>query len=99
MPKPYHCMPYHLFLNQIQPSLIWIAMTMTDGTKDSDLVSQAEKGQCYIFPQRYKHITHSSIAYRMQISILFCCTETNNILRAVSSSEDAVLSIRTFTWF
>ena len=34
----------------------------------------------------------------MQSSILFCCTETNNILRAVSSREDAVFSIRTFTW-
>ena len=43
-------------------------------------------------------ITYVFIAYRTQRSILFCCTETNNILRAVSSSEDAVFSMRTFTW-
>ena len=49
-------------------------------------------------PQQYVNITYSSTAYRMQSSILFCCTETNNILRAVSSSEDAVFSMRTFTW-
>ena len=48
--------------------------------------------------QQYVNITYKSIAYWMQSSILFCCTETNNILRAVSSSEDAVFSMRTFTW-
>jgi hypothetical protein len=48
--------------------------------------------------QQYKKITYSSSAYRTQSSILFCCTETNNIFRAVSSSEDAVFSMRTFTW-
>ena len=52
----------------------------------------------YKSPQGYENITYSSIAYWMQSSILFCCTETNNILRAESSSADAVLSIRTFTW-
>ena len=43
-------------------------------------------------------ITYEFIAYWTQSSILFRCTETNNILRAVSSSEDAVFSMRTFTW-
>ena len=42
--------------------------------------------------------TYEFIAYWTLSSILFCCTETNNILRAVSSSEDAVLSMRMFTW-
>ena len=45
-----------------------------------------------------ENITYRFIAYWMQRSILFCCTETNNILRAVLSNEDAVLSMRTFTW-
>ena len=44
------------------------------------------------------NISYAFIAYWTQSSILFCWTETNNILRAVSSSEDAVLSMRTFTW-
>ena len=48
--------------------------------------------------QQYKNVTYLFIAYWMQSSILFCCTETNNIFRAVSSSEDAVFSMRTFTW-
>ena len=48
--------------------------------------------------QQYKNITYKFIAYRTQSSILFCCTETNNIFRALSSSEDAVFSMRTFTW-
>ena len=47
MPKPYHCTPCHMLLNRIQPfTVIWIAMTRTDGTNDSNLVGQAEKGQC-----------------------------------------------------
>ena len=45
-----------------------------------------------------ENITYKFIAYWTQSSILFCCTETNNIFIAVSSSEDAVFSIRTFTW-
>ena len=48
--------------------------------------------------KQYENITYTFIAYWTQRSILFCCTETNNILRAVSSSEDAVFSMRTFTW-
>ena len=48
--------------------------------------------------QKYKNTIYCFIAYWMQSSILFCCTETNNIFRAVSSSEDAVFSMRTFTW-
>jgi hypothetical protein len=48
--------------------------------------------------KQYEKITYEFIAYWTQRSILFCCTETNNILRAVSSSEDAVFSMRTFTW-
>ena len=47
---------------------------------------------------QYGKTTYSFITYWMQRSILFCCTETNNILRAVSSSEDAIFSMRTFTW-
>ena len=47
---------------------------------------------------QHENITYKFIAYWMQSSILFCCTETNNILRAVSSREDAVFSMRTFTW-
>ena len=45
-----------------------------------------------------QNMTYSNIADLMQSSMLFCCTETNNILRAVSSSEDSVFSMRTFTW-
>ena len=45
-----------------------------------------------------ENITYEFIAYWTQRSILFCCTETNNILRAVLSSDDAVFSMRTFTW-
>ena len=48
--------------------------------------------------KQYENITYKFIAYRTQRSILFRCTETNNNLRAVSSSEDAVFSMRTFTW-
>ena len=48
--------------------------------------------------KQYKNITYLFIAYWTQRSILFCCTETNKFLRAVSSSEDAVFSMRTFTW-
>ena len=48
--------------------------------------------------KQYENITYEFIAYWTQRSILFCCTETNNILRASSSSEVAVFSMRTFTW-
>ena len=47
--------------------------------------------------KQYENITYAFIAYRTQRSILFCCTETNNNLRVVSSSEDAVFSMRSFT--
>ena len=99
MPEPYHCTPCHILLNRIQPyTVIWIAMTRTDGTNNLDLVGQAKKANVKS-PQQYENITYKFIACRMQSSILFCCTETNNILRAVSSSADAVFSMRTFTWF
>ena len=99
MPKPWHCIKYQTFLNQIQTcTAIWISMTRTDGTIDPNLVSQPENVNIKSIQQYYENTTYSSIAYWMQSSILFCCTETNNILRAVSSSEDAVFSIRTFTW-
>ena len=48
--------------------------------------------------QRYENISYEFIANWIQSSILCRCTETNSILRAVSSSEDAVFSKRTFTW-
>ena len=47
---------------------------------------------------KIKNITYLSIAYRTQRLILFRCTETNNIFRAVLSNEDAVFSMRTLTW-
>ena len=73
-------------------------MTRTDSTNDPNLVGQAEKINAKS-PHQWEHEhTYNSIAYWMQSSRLFCCTETNNILRAVSSSEDAVFSMRTFTW-
>ena len=97
MPKPWHCMVCHILLNWIQPYIVtWILMK-TNSTNDSNLVDQAEKVQSDLLNN--ENITYSFIAHLMQSSILFCCTETNNILRAVSSSEDAVLSMRTFTWF
>ena len=98
MPEPWQSTPRHILLNRIQPyTVIRIARMMTDGTIDPDLVSQPEKAHCQI-SQQYENITYAFIAYRTQRSILFCCTETNNILRAASSSEDAVFSMRTFTW-
>ena len=49
MPKPCQCTPYQHILNQIQPStLIWIAMTKTNGTRVPIPVGQAEKGHCQI---------------------------------------------------
>ena len=97
MPKPWQCTPYHHLLNQIQPY--------------SHLDCNEENRQ-YHTPQSCRpswkrslsnftnneNKTYTFIAYWTQRSILFCCTETNNILRAVLSNEDAVFSMRTFTW-
>ena len=97
MPKPCQRIPYQIILNDIQLY--------------SHLDCNVENRQ-YQIPRScwptwrrslsnvmYNgNITYSFIAYRTQRSILFCCTETNNILRAVLSNEDAVFSMRTFTW-
>ena len=97
MPKPWQCTPYQKLLNQIQP------YTHLD---------YYDKNRLYHTPQHFwpswrkslsnctnsKNMTYTFIAYWTQRSILFCCTETNNILRAVLSNEDAVFSMRTFTW-
>ena len=45
---------------------------LTDGMNESDLINQAEKGHCLIFPQQYENITYAYIADRMHSSILFC---------------------------
>ena len=73
-------------------------MIKTDSTIDPDLVGQAGKDHGQISCEQYENIAYKFIAYWTQRSILFCCTEMNNILRAVSSREDAVFSMRTFTW-
>ena len=97
MPKPRQRTPYQILLNQIQLY--------------SHLDCNVENRQYQIprscWPSWKRslsnvmfngNVTYSFIAYRTQRSILFCCTETNNILRAVLSNEDAVFSMRTFTW-
>ena len=97
MPKPCQRTPYQVPLNQIQPY---------------SHLNCNEENRRYHAPQSWgpswkrsltnvtnnENITYTFIAYWTQRSILFCCTETNNILRAVLSNEDAVFSMRTFTW-
>ena len=96
---PNHNIVYRTILIWITFSLtqslgLWWGQTLSKNEKLSIKLIKAIITPC----QQYENITYSSIAYWMHSSILFCCTETNNILRAVSSSEDAVFSMRTFTW-
>ena len=72
-------------------------MTRTDSIKIPNVVGQAGKIHCQISQTNNENVTYLFIAYWTQRLILFCCTETNNILRAVLSNEDAVFSMRTFT--
>ena len=72
-------------------------MKRTDSIIIPNRVDQAEKNHCQISRTNDGNIMYLFIAYWTQRSILFCCTETNNILRAVLSNEDAVFSMRTFT--
>ena len=98
---PNHDIVHHAICSWIEFSLtvIWIAMTSTDSTDDLNQEGHAEKGHSNISSKIWEiDITYECIAYWMQSSMLFCCTEINKILRAVLSSEDAVLSMRTFTW-
>ena len=101
MPKPCQCTPYQVPLNQkFSLTVIWIAI------KRADCYRHYQSPQsCWPSWKRSlsnvtnnENITYAIIAYWTQRSILFCCTDTNNILRAVLSNEDAVLSMRTFTW-
>ena len=98
--KPTHCCKCHNFLKHIQPyshfdcdvdKRYYWTRSFPSGWKKAIGVSNRVN-------QQYEKITYSSIAYWMQSSILFFCTETNNIFRAVLSSEDAVFSMRIFTW-
>ena len=73
-------------------------MRRTDSIIHSNLVGQAEKKKSLSNLMNNGKKKYLFIAYWTQTSILFCCTETNNILRAVLSNEDAVFSMRTFTW-
>ena len=96
MPKPWQCTLYQNPLNQNQ---------------HYSHLDCKEENRRYHAPQSCRpcwkrslsnltnneNITYALIAYWTQRSILFCCTETNNILRAVLSNEDAVFSMRTFT--
>ena len=97
MPKPWQCTPHHILLNQIQP------YSHLD-CDDEDRQYHATRSRWSSWKRSFsnltnnKNITYEFIACWTQRSILFCCTETNNILRTASSSEDAVFSMRTFTW-
>ena len=97
MPKPQQCAHYQKLLNQIQ---------------SHSHLNCDDENRRYHTPQSCRpswkrslsnlknseNMTYTFIACWTQRSTLFCCTETNNILRAVLSNEDAVFSIRTFTW-
>ena len=96
MPKPCQCIPYQHLLNQIQP------YSHLDCNVKNRLYHMSQS--CWLSWKRSlsnsmnnENITYAFIAYWTQRLILFCCTETNNILRAVLSNEDAVFSMRTFT--
>ena len=101
----YEC-PNHFIVRNVKSSWIKFSPTQSFGcqwqgqTVLMDPIVLVTLKKIKIRPPRqcYGNTTYCFIAYWMQSSILFCCTETNNILRAVSSREDAVFSIRTFTW-
>jgi hypothetical protein len=97
--------PNHVSVRHIKPSWIELSITQSFGLRWQEqtlLYTPIElvklKKVNVKSHKQYENITYEFIAYRTQRSILFCCTETNNILRVVSSSEDAVFSMRTFTW-
>ena len=56
MPKPHHCNPSHILLNQFQLYIvIWIVKMRTDSINDPNLVDQAENGQLQISSTIWDH--------------------------------------------
>ena len=96
MPKPWQCTPYQVLLNQIQP---YSHLNCNEENRHYHPPRSCGPSWKRSFSNlmNNENITYTFIAYWTQRSILFCCTETNNILRAVLSNEDAVFSMRTFT--
>ena len=97
MPKPWQYIEYQFLLNQIQP-YSHLGCDEENRQYDTSRYCWPSWKRSFSDLMNNENITYPFIAYWTQRSILFCCTETNNILRAVLSNEDAVLSMRTFTW-
>ena len=106
IPLTYEC-PNHVSVRHIKFSwikfsltVIWIAIKRADCYRHYQAPQSCRPSwkRSLSNVTNNENITYTFIAYRTQRSILFCCTETNNILRAVLSNEDAVFSMRTFTW-
>ena len=97
MPEPWQCKPCEFLLNRIQP-YSHLDCGGEDRRHKTSRSCRSNWKRSLSNLTNNENITYEYIAYRTQKSILFCCTETNNILRASSSSEHAVFSMRTFTW-
>ena len=97
MPKPWQRTPYQILLNQVQP---YSHLDYDDEDRQYHTPQSCRPSWKMSLSNLMNNaqLTYLFIANWTQRSILFCCTETNNILRAVLSNEDAVFSMRTFTW-